>query len=459
MSENINNEELAEVTIPQATKPIILGKYKMPGVIGFSSVQGNIKINTDEAFIDGKFLSGMLDHLKFKMTIRDDETVDLDEVDTEETDEAMRGRLLEKFYDAELKIGKLGGMYNPSDFEFTSTVESKLNNKFISLVLLATAKRPIDNLADLLYGGDLVKVSPSTRSSISDLLDEFEEHPTSKSHDTEKNDVEEALIESKPMVTQDSALNHLKVTKEELIESGAIHRDELGQAIIHTNEQVTAELKKIQAQKVQDNKNSESRIIKNQKEIDELQKRIDLMAAAPVKNGMLFSISEALEDSSDDYIFDPEVIKVIKSKVSGLKEINADAFMNLFKNGKYIITIGDNNGEMLTESSDNIVLPSGTSLKEGKFIYLGDLEWHDLVSEMIQLGYSQDSDFEKKAGSNSYNTNSRLDSPKDTPLNEAVSDKLLDMITLPANNEPGQLKVSKVNIWGNLYEKIKNLFK
>jgi len=464
MSENNNSEEITDENITVETKPLILGKYKMPGVIGFSTIRGNVKINSDEAFIKGGFLSGMLDHLIFKITIRDDETIDFEEVDTCETDESMRGRLLEKFYDAELKIGKLGGMYDPSDFEFTSTVECKITNKFLPLILLSSVKRPIDKLSDILYGNtDPVEVSPATLATINDLLGDIvrDTKPLGTAPVLAENVDEVTTDETNPGVdqTQKSSVNHLKVTREELIDAGVIHRDELGQAILQTNEQVTAELKKMQERKKQEQENATERIRKAQVEIDDLQLRIDKMAVAPEKNGMLFSVSESITDSDAGYQFEPEVIAAIRNKVSGIKGINGDAFVSLFENGKYIITIGDANGDMLSEANDSkLPLPLGTIFSDGKFIYTGEMQWHALVSEMLKLGYSQDSEFEQKAGSNSYNTKSRLDSTPEPSNGDDTTKQILDMITLPKNSEPGKIKPSNDNWFVNMFKRIKNLF-
>jgi hypothetical protein len=41
-------------------------------------------------------------------------------------------------------------------------------------------------------------------------------------------------------------------------------------------------------------------------------------------------------------------------------------------------------------------------MSDGKLIYMGDMNWGDIINKMVKLGFSQDSEFDKHCGSNSY---------------------------------------------------------
>lgn len=392
MIEEINNEN------PQETveKVPVIGEFSLPGVIGFASVNGSIRINAEDAFIEGRQLSGMFDHLVFKLTVRDNETVDFEEMDTNETTSEERKRLLEKFIDSEPIVGKLGGMYNPSDFTFISTVESKLTQKQIPLVLLTKYKTSTDKLGDI-AAEEVVVADDNQRQAVSDFLKSLELEEDEKGVPiAEKEEVAEEEI---PMV--DDQVNNLKVSKEEMIEAGIIHRDELGQAMLESNEYVKKELLSRIQRKENELTENAKRKEKITDELTDLQNRVKAIDKKAVSNGMLFCVSEEMTTDKPEFIFDQATIDAIQSKVRKLGSINTEAFMNIFKVGKYIITIGDENGDMLKEDA-KIELPKDVRYEDGKFIYIGEKQWHDVVEEMLDLGYGQDADFDKKSGSNSY---------------------------------------------------------
>ena len=85
--------------------------------------------------------------------------------------------------------------------------------------------------------------------------------------------------------------------------------------------------------------------------------------------------------------------------------------MKLFEAGEYQIRIGDKSTDVLTEITDYSSLPDdiksslqkiGISLDNERLVYNGDLKWHDIVDKMIKQGFSQDPEFDKTCGSNSY---------------------------------------------------------
>jgi hypothetical protein len=181
-------------------------------------------------------------------------------------------------------------------------------------------------------------------------------------------------------------------------------------------------------------------------EISDLGKRVKAIEKTTTPNGMLFCISESLDDDKSEYIFEEEVVDSIRNKVKTIPNVNVDAFMNLFKSAKYIISIGNEFGDFINVTETKPILPKSTHYDDdGKFVYRGDKKWHDLVEEMYDLGYTQDVNFSKKAGSNSYEFTDTLN----PELINHTSDTTIEAIIL--DKTPKTLFMSIV-------DKIKSLF-
>ncbi len=437
MTDEINNDLPEETAVEKVP---VIGQYSLPGVIGFSTLHGVVRVNAEDAYIEGKHFSGMMDHLVFKLTIRDNETVDFEEMETSETTAEDRGRLLEKFTDSEPIVGKLGGMYNPDEFTFISTVESKLAQKQVPLYLLTKFKTSADRLGDIAYEDNVV-VDESAKQSVKDFLNSLDLTDEDLPGVTPKE--EETPVVEVPLV--DEEINDLKVSKEELIEKGIIERDELGNALLESNEHVKKELNGRIARKEKELEENAKRKEKIAEELTELQNRVKNIDKVAVSNGMLFCVSEEIQDENPDYIFEKDVIAAIENKLKKIPNINSEAFIALFKAGKYIITLGDSDGNFLKEDAQ-ITLPKDVRLEKGKIIYAGEKQWHDIVEEMLELGYGQDADFDKKAGSNSY------------VFTETLNPELPNPSTLSNPGQPLTLKQRIVKFYNSIIARVKSWF-
>ena len=97
------------------------------------------------------------------------------------------------------------------------------------------------------------------------------------------------------------------------------------------------------------------------------------------------------------------------SKISDLLGVKKDALNKELENRHFLINIAEKddilnkpnniNEDVLSniERLDNI-----SKVDDGQFKYSGDKKWHDLVNYMIKNGFSQDPEFDKLCGSNSY---------------------------------------------------------
>jgi hypothetical protein len=143
-------------------------------------------------------------------------------------------------------------------------------------------------------------------------------------------------------------------------------------------------------------------------EIKLLESRLETLEPETKFTGYYFNVSESLNEKVN---LEPEIAELIKSKISKVKSINVEAFMKLFEDGEYQIRLGaksmDVIGEVtdyesLSEESQKALAKLGVKMSDGKLVYMGEMNWGDIVNKMVKLGFSQDSEFDKHCGSNSY---------------------------------------------------------
>ena len=156
---------------------------------------------------------------------------------------------------------------------------------------------------------------------------------------------------------------------------------------------------------------SQKKVSDAEAEIVLLESRLDNLSPNIPSNGYYFFVSERLNEEVN---LDPEIEKIIRDRVSKIKSINTDAFMKIFENGEYQIKLGTKSLDTVIEVSDFVNLADdvkkslgGLSIRidDGKLIYTGDLNWGDIVNKMIKCGFTQDPQFDKDCGSNSYTVN------------------------------------------------------
>jgi len=131
-----------------------------------------------------------------------------------------------------------------------------------------------------------------------------------------------------------------------------------------------------------------------------LEDRIYDMSPTLNLNGYFFSVSPRL---NEEIILDPEIEKIIRDKVSKVKEIKIDNFMKLFTNGQFEIRFANLSDEdfVLVENIENLtdevnanISSMGIYYKDSKWYYDGELTWGDIVNKLIKFGFQQDDKFD-----------------------------------------------------------------
>ena len=354
----------------------------------FVGNKGQVNIHSKEATIEGKFLSGLgFDGITFKLTIFDDGTVNFDQVDGESVSKEQRSRLLEMIEDRELK--PLGKKMVISDLQFWSTKE--LSGKKIPLFLEAEHKKPISVLASVLEGGK-VEVTENQNEKINFLMSLFGDESEVEVVDLgEQSNPEKVEVSDWRREAEES----FRKAKEEKLNELISKRETKLKEMFSWQRDLDVAKKSIQECK---------------SEIELLDSRIETLQPELAENGYIFFVSEVLNQKVE---LDPEVEKVIREKVSGVKGINLENFMKLFEGGEHQIRLSQKvDGELkevedyekLPEEIVNILKNSDLELiiSDGKLIYKGDKAWSEVVNKMIKLGFVEDPDWNKFCGSNSY---------------------------------------------------------
>lgn len=393
--DNVNTEQVQD-----QPKEKVIGQFKpKEKFLEFVGGRGNIQFHADEALIEAKYLSGLdMDGITLKLTICDEGTVNFDEVDTNKTTVDQRERLLDVI--SEKTISMFNNNMVVTELPFKSV--QKIKDKEISLYLAVEYQTPISKLASIFDDDeDTIEVSDEQNSKLSDLLSMFDEGEQSLAETLLSSETDEEINREFEGESDEEIKSDAQKAMEE---SFAKMKEEKLNELKNRLDQQTQELKRYQYEKVQ----AEGKIETAKTDIRVLESRIDSLQPPTEPNGYYFFVSEQLNEK---IVLDEATAKLIYDKISKLKSINADAFMKLFEAGEYQIRIGAKSIDVLAEITDYNSLPDdiksslqkiGTSIDNERLVYNGDLKWHDIVDKMIKYGFSQNPEFDKMCGSNSY---------------------------------------------------------
>ena len=145
-----------------------------------------------------------------------------------------------------------------------------------------------------------------------------------------------------------------------------------------------------------------------QNDLKLLEDRIDDIQPVDDPNGYYFFVSERCNETVE---LDPDMDKLIRGKVSKIKQINVEGFMKLFTNGEYHISLskiaedGFESVDNFNELPENILEKLSSInlvLEDKKLVYNGEMGWGEIVNKMVKMGFEQNPEFDKFCGSNSY---------------------------------------------------------
>jgi uncharacterized coiled-coil protein SlyX len=377
LSENEETTQNSEKSEPTA------GKYKTSKkFLNFiQGLKGNIRIFQKTAFLDGKSVSGMLEEVTFKVTICDDGALDIEELNTSQTDEPMLQRIADEISEKEV-IGYM------KKYILSGTNFHDENDK--PMYIEVEEKKPIQKLFDLFEEEE--KVVSETALSIIDFL--FDD-------DDLKTENAESIVPVEEVVKEPTQLS---IAQQMIMDS-----------FNEMNREKIQELEDRIEKKEKELRNLESTFNSTQKSIETgkvdlrvLRTRLDDMKPLCDPNGVVFYVSS--ENKTGIEV--DENLKLVVNKVSEALKLKKDVVLDMVTQGYYTIKIcgKDNLNDaeyQVSKDSFNELMKLNSfgkisMVSANEFEFRGDLNWHQLVDKMIKWGFEQDPEWDKICNSPSY---------------------------------------------------------
>ena len=397
----------------EEVKEIIIGEFKPKRkFLSFVSAVNGAKIRyiRDIAFVKGEKLSGMLEGAIFKITICDEGTIKFEEQEgTNFSDSAMIQRLIDEI--DETDVTGYAQKFVVANLEFAD-IDGK------RCYLEVENEKPIDKLKSIFEEEDKkmdeIKELSDKGLSVLDML--FGD--SDDSEDTTEEVVEDIVVVEEPV--QEEKSHTLSFMEESFRKMNEDKVNELKSRIEDHQKEITK-------QKLDINQ-AEKKISENKEKLGILETRLDTMQPNEPVNGYVFFVSE---EKKHDTGLD-ESTRHIADKIADIMKLKKDVLFNMLTEGYHTIKIAkkgsdysksdlNKNTSELTEEEleqikkdyfdqtsmhkdiKSIDIDGKFSLDEdGDITYTGSLNWHQLVAKLIKKGFEQDPEFDKAAGSNSY---------------------------------------------------------
>jgi hypothetical protein len=391
MSFGMEDEVEAEPEVPK-----VIGKYKPRTTFhDFIGTVGNVNVLSKEATLDGKFFDSMnLEGVKFKVTLRDDNTFDIEEVGTNIVTEAEIKRYVTMF--DESPVAGYRDRSVATDFVFTATHTVKGKTINLESYLVVDPRKPYNDLLDLLNEEDDEPQVEASTEETSEVIDEFDakmkalfgddedEAPAAKVEPPVPNAYHTEPITS---VRQQMSIEFLEAKKEKrvkLVKKIDNYKEDLKKA---KNAQHTAFTK----------------IRECNDEIKLLASRIDSLEINEPANGYYFFVPES---KSDVCHLDDATRDMIINKLVNMNYPNTEGFMTLFNNALFQIRIGLDTDNGLVELTDfknvmqyfkdfDLDVNSKLYVSNGGLFYEGQLEWSDIGNKLVRLGFASNHKFDE----------------------------------------------------------------
>ncbi len=369
----------------------VIGSFKPKRkFISFVSAKGgHIRLFRNTAYLDASVLSGMLDGIKLKVTICDEDTIDIEEVDSNEINNEMMHRLLD-----EIDSREVTG-YAQKFIVYGLNFESEDGDK---CYLEVEHEKPVERISNILDSlkeeenkMEQVSVTISDKGlSFLDLLlsDDNGVDETSKDELLE-NDTDEVKSDLEPQTLSYLEESFRKMNEEKV--------NELKKRIEYSQKEII---------KYKNEMNFAEKKLKEEKEnLGVLKNRFESMTPGEEPNGYVFFVSE---EQKNDLELD-ETTKGVASKIADIMNLKKDVLFNILNEGYYNIRIAKKD-DFDTELDLNDFISTLTSIDvmgkitraEKGLEYRGELNWHQIVQKMIRAGFEQDPEFDKFCNSNSY---------------------------------------------------------
>jgi hypothetical protein len=326
-----------------------------------------------QAIVDGKYFSR--GGLKFKITLHEDSSIDLDEIDTNETTLDERARYVEIIEDKESIITTAGNVLTGIEFQSIDS-DRKL---VLSLEPVAPYADKISQLFEekQTVSNDIVNKLEKLIGNLFDFDEEVKSEPV-----VESTEVVGTVEKDEPLDTQN---DYLKKQFENI-------KVEKAQQLQKQIEEANQEIKKAEIQITR----LEAIIKEKKADIDSFKERIKSLNLTPIKNGYQVFVSEKV---NDDFMIDDNTQEIIQNAISKVKSINAEVFMSLFKQNEYHIFLYKDNKPLEEKDLKDVTFSVYGLCQPGKannikisdgqdfFLYSGEMTWHEIIEYFVSKGF------------------------------------------------------------------------
>lgn len=325
----------------------------------FISIKGRTKEFSHTAYLNGSYLSGLLENTTFKVDIEDgDISISVESSDDMEITEDMIKRFEETLKEAESTLKYKEHILKGYKF---------LDKNEKPCLLAITKQSPISKLRSK-FKEDEPSLSKDKLSKLNSILSEIEDEVVDESYEEKFQNIDSEDNRKKSYETNKSFINEsfndMKMVNKENLKNRK-------ESLIKKIESFGSELNKMEQYQL-NNMNEDLKLIEN---------RLKNIESKVIKNGITYFVSEKKNDGC---------FKIMLSNNDNLKineEIRQE-FIDL------ILSIDD---------SENI-----EKIDNSEFKYKGKLDWHELNDKLINLGFIQNAEFNKMCGSNSYKSKQNI---------------------------------------------------
>ena len=381
----IENNTENEVEI---VKEPVIGEFKPKRkFLSFvSAVSGKkIRLIRETAFIEGGKLSGMLEKAKFKITICDEGTINFEEVEgTNLSDTAMRQRLINEIDSTDVSGYAQKFIVAGLEFEDKDGYKCFLEVEYV---------KPYDKLMNLFEEEKQKEETTELSEKGLSFLDMLLSGETLETIEDETPAIEEVIEEV--VVEKPIALTYMEEQFNKMNEDKI---NELKERI----EKTEAEIKRYNSEA----KHAEANAEKSSESLSILETRLETLVPNAPSNGYVFLVSDEQKSEIGLNDYDTELV----GRISDLMKLKKDALIKHLTESFYKISIAKKDNFEDKEATKEIyklvqsvdLLGKFTVTAEGEFEYRGKLNWHQLTAKMLKKGFEQEPEFDKIAGSNSY---------------------------------------------------------
>lgn len=389
----IENNTENEVEI---VKEPVIGEFKPKRkFLSFvSAVSGKkIRLIRETAFIEGRKLSGILEKAKFKITICDEGTINFEEVEgTNLSDSSMRQRLIDEIDSTDVSGYAQKFIVTGLEFEDKDGYKCFLEVEYV---------KPYDKLMNLFEEEKQKEETTELSEKGLSFLDMLLSGETLETVEDETPVVEEVIEEV--VVEKPIALTYMEEQFNKMNEDKI---NELKERI----EKTEAEIKRYNSEA----KHAEANAEKSSESLSILETRLETLVPNAPSNGYVFLVSD--EQKSEIGLNDSDTELV--GRISELMKLKKDVLIKHLTESFYKISIAKKDNlldEKDKKSFSNLLQsidlfgkftnPQFRKLENyeiGEFEYRGKLNWHQLTAKMLKKGFEQEPEFDKVAGSNSY---------------------------------------------------------